>query len=67
MSLLQKSLFVIPEVFIGNPGVPVKTGNQFLLDTRFREYDNNSDSLDTFARGSEKTEYNAVVKQIIVK
>lgn len=53
--LLQKSLFVIPEVFIGNP-VFFKTKDFWIpayrRQARLRGYDDNSHSLNTFARGS---------------
>ncbi len=43
---MRKSLFVIPEVFIGNPVVLEK---QRFLDTRLRGYDGKSDLPETCA------------------
>ena len=54
MRLLKKSLFVIPEVFIGNP-VFFKTKDFWIPALRvvdLRGYDSKSDFLDTFARTS---------------
>ena len=52
LRLLQKSLFVIPEVFIGNP-VFFKTKDFWIPALRvvdLRGYDSRSDFLKTFAR-----------------